>query len=93
MKLRLTLAVLAVVAISGCQSASAPDGAAVQSAAGGPSEGPELVCRMEAVAGSRVRKQEVCSPAKFNSAAGDSMRQRLNNDLNHALPADHGGGG
>lgn len=93
MKLRLSLAVLATAAISACQGAPAPDGAALQSAEGGPSEGPELVCRMEPVAGSRVRKQEVCSPAKFNNAAGDSFRQHLNNDLNYGIPADATGGG
>jgi hypothetical protein len=93
MKIRLGLIVFAIATIAACQSAPAPDGeAALVAGAAGPSEGPELVCRMELVAGSRVRKQEVCSPAKFNGAAGDSFRQHLNNDLNQGIPSDAGGG-
>lgn len=92
MNLRLGLAVLATAVIAACQSAPAPDGAAVQSAANGPSEGPEMICRMEYVTGSRVRKQEVCSPTKFNNAAGDGLRQHLNTDLYHQMPNSAGGG-
>lgn len=92
MKLRSGLIAFAAATIAACQSAPAGDSEALQAAASGPSEGPELICRMEPVAGSRVRKQEVCSPAKFNSAAGDTMRRHLNDSLGHAQPSDAGGG-
>ncbi len=93
MKMRWGLVAVATVAIAACQSAPAPGAeAALAGEAGGPSEGPEMICRMEPVAGSRVRKQEVCSRAKFNTIAGDALQQRINNDMSDGLPADAGGG-
>ena len=92
MPFRLTFAAFAFVAVAACQSGPVADGEALQAAASGPSEGPEMICRMEPVAGSRVRKQEVCSPAKFNTAAGDTMRQQLNNGLGHSMASDAAAG-
>lgn len=89
---------LTMIALAGsallvaCQSAPVADTAGAAELAGGPSEGPEMICRMEPVMGSRVRKQEVCSPTKFNNDAGDSLRS-LHNDSGKSALSDTFGGG
>lgn len=93
MKIRLGLISLAAAAVAACQSGPAPESQpAAVAGAGGPSEGPEMVCRTELVSGSRVRTQRVCSPAKFNSGASDTMRGIMNDSGNGALPGSYGGG-
>ncbi len=89
---------LTMIALAGsaflvaCQSAPVADTAGAQELAGGPAEGPELVCRTELVTGSRVRKQQVCSPAKFNNDAGDSLMGLHNDSGKSALGDAYGGG-
>lgn len=92
MKLRSGLIAFAAATIAACQSAPAGDSEALQAAASGPSEGPELICRMEPVAGSRVRKQEVCSRAKFNNEAGDGLMGLHNDSGKTGLDDSFGGG-
>ncbi len=89
---------LTMIALAGsaflvaCQSAPVAETAGAAALAGGPSEGPEMICRMEPVMGSRVRKQEVCSPAQFNNNAGDSLRGMHNDSGKSGLPDYLGGG-
>lgn len=93
MKIRLGLITVAAAAIAACQSGPASESQSTAAAgAGGPSEGPEMICRTELVAGSRVRTQRICSPAKFNTGAGDGLEGMINDSGNAGLPESYGGG-
>lgn len=91
MKRMLVITLAAGAVLAACQTAPSGEMSA-QAAAGGPSEGPEMICRMEPVMGSRVRKQEVCSPARFNTDAGDGLQGLHNDSGKSGLPEYLGDG-